>query len=180
MKNILLSIKPKYVEMILNGEKTIEIRKSCPKETPFKVYVYCTKEKKQDDIIWADLFADRGKMNRKVVAEFICDKVDTINEETDGFNIVMFYDDIKRYGCITDLELKNYLGNAKSIHALHISDLKIYDKPKELGEFRKHCEWAYTESPARCYPVNCEMCPWNTITRPPQSWQYVEEIKDEV
>lgn len=42
MKSILLSIKPKYVELIASGKKTIEVRKSAPQEVPFKAYIYCT------------------------------------------------------------------------------------------------------------------------------------------
>lgn len=43
-KSIIISIKPEWVEKILNGEKTIEIRKSMPKcELPIDVYIYCTK-----------------------------------------------------------------------------------------------------------------------------------------
>ena len=46
MKSILISIKPEWVAKILNGEKTIEIRKTAPKcELPIDVYIYCTKEK---------------------------------------------------------------------------------------------------------------------------------------
>ena len=44
MKSILLSIKPKYVAEILNGEKTIEVRKRFPKDYKGWVYIYCTKE----------------------------------------------------------------------------------------------------------------------------------------
>ena len=46
MKSVMLSIKPKYCELIKNGRKTIEVRKTRPKvEMPFKCYIYCTKEK---------------------------------------------------------------------------------------------------------------------------------------
>lgn len=46
MKSILISIQPQWVEKILNGKKTIEIRKTIPKcELPCKVYIYCTKRK---------------------------------------------------------------------------------------------------------------------------------------
>lgn len=41
MKSVLLSIKPKYCELIANGKKTVEVRKARPKiETPFKCYIY--------------------------------------------------------------------------------------------------------------------------------------------
>lgn len=44
MKEILLSVKPKHLVKILNGEKTLEIRKTIPKcELPCRVWLYCTK-----------------------------------------------------------------------------------------------------------------------------------------
>lgn len=43
-KSIIISIKPEWLEKILNNEKTIEIRKSMPKcDLPIDVYIYCTK-----------------------------------------------------------------------------------------------------------------------------------------
>ena len=48
MKAILISIRPKWVEKIASGEKTIEVRKTRPKiEMPFKCYIYCTKPSKK-------------------------------------------------------------------------------------------------------------------------------------
>lgn len=45
---VLLSIYPKYCELILNGSKTAEIRKNKPNlSTPFKCYIYCTRPKSQ-------------------------------------------------------------------------------------------------------------------------------------
>lgn len=45
-KAVLISIRPEWVEKILNGEKTLEVRKNRPNmETPFKVYIYCTNQK---------------------------------------------------------------------------------------------------------------------------------------
>lgn len=73
---------------------------------------------------------------------------------------------------ISEEELNAY-GKGAILFGWHISDLKIYDKLKELGEFRKPCSSAPT---ARCYPDNCERCPWNAIARPPQSWQFVDEL----
>ena len=43
MKSVLISIQPKWCELIANGKKTVEVRKTRPKlETPFKCYIYCT------------------------------------------------------------------------------------------------------------------------------------------
>ena len=45
-KCIILSVQPQWLAKILNGEKTIEIRKSMPKcDYPIDVYLYCTKER---------------------------------------------------------------------------------------------------------------------------------------
>ena len=46
MQSVLISIRPQYCELIASGKKTIEVRKTRPKlETPFKCYIYCTKDK---------------------------------------------------------------------------------------------------------------------------------------
>lgn len=45
-KAVMLSIHPKWCEKIVNGNKTIEVRKTRPKlDTPFKCYIYCTSGK---------------------------------------------------------------------------------------------------------------------------------------
>lgn len=47
-KNVLYSIQPQYVCDILNGKKTLELRKHKPKiSLPCKVYIYCTKGNKE-------------------------------------------------------------------------------------------------------------------------------------
>ena len=50
MKAILISIQPQYVADILNGKKTLEIRKTVPYQylhdhnfEAYDVYIYCTK-----------------------------------------------------------------------------------------------------------------------------------------
>mgnify|MGYP000588302884 FL=1 len=71
MKSVILSIKPKYCELIASGKKTIEVRKTRPKiETPFKCYVYCTKEyyRKGNGYF-------QGKYCGKVIGEFVCDEI---------------------------------------------------------------------------------------------------------
>lgn len=45
-KAVMLSIRPKWCEKICRGEKTVEVRKTRPKlNTPFRVYIYCTRDK---------------------------------------------------------------------------------------------------------------------------------------
>ena len=46
MQAIMISIHPKWCELIASGKKTVEVRKTRPKiETPFKCYIYETKGK---------------------------------------------------------------------------------------------------------------------------------------
>lgn len=73
MKSVLISIKPKDCELIANGSKTIEVRKTRPKiEIPFKCYIYCTHSgvtvKERDRNIYTDF-------SGKVIGEFVCDGI---------------------------------------------------------------------------------------------------------
>lgn len=176
MKAILMSIQPKWCEKIVNGEKTIEVRKTRPKiETPFKVYIYCTFPQKPVYDIWIN----RGTENRflgngKVIGEFVCDRIDEIDGYPDC-DIRVQPEELVEKACLTQEQAFKYIRYGTG-YGWHISELKIYDKPKELGEFRKPCD--YAGKGYACYPDNCERCPWNTVTRPPQSWCYVEELED--
>ena len=52
---VLISIRPKWCEKIISGEKTIEVRKTRPKmDTPFKCYIYCTKAEERLAFILKD------------------------------------------------------------------------------------------------------------------------------
>ena len=170
MKAILMSIKPKWCEKIFSGKKTIEVRKTAPKlETPFKVYVYETKT--------GFIEAVRGTCpicafsRGKVVGEFVCEEVRAyIPFGLRGFELPLKW---LEQMCLSKEQLDKY-GGLKTLYGWHITEVKLYDKPKELGWFRKPCE--YASEHYACYPDNCARCPWNTVTRPPQSWCYVEEV----
>ena len=178
MKSILISIRPKWVEKIVKGEKTIEVRKTAPKEVPFKCYIYCT----IGNGMKGDYLVPSGIQCGKVVGEFICDKVYNL---VNAFGGIMFADEnlnqlepqlFRDMSCLTDEQTADYLGD-KDGYGWHISDLKIYDKPKELSEFRA-CNWNCNHCKHRVVnqndvgDVRCE----NEVTRPPQSWCYVEEV----
>lgn len=172
MKSVLISIRPEWCEKIVNGKKTIEVRKSAPKEVPFKAYIYCSKEKKQDDIIWAGAFGDRGKWNGHVIGEFICDKV---SMEFVGYrNHEPCYWYLLDGSCLTKDELMNY-GEWATLYGWHISNLKIYDKPKELSEFKTGCKGCKERDTYHCKFYCYGERP---LTRPPQSWQYVDEVEE--
>lgn len=182
MKSVLISIRPKWCELIAKGEKTIEIRKTAPNiDTPFKCYIYCTKN--------SDIFTENAKLvlkksecNGKVVGEFVCDGI-IIDEH--GENIDVF----ERCGKMSRLELTAYgatdvIGSHfkkdKRLYGWHISNLKIYDKPKEIGEFYHPCPNPEAFCTACKYvghnPFDKEIECRAFVRCAPQSWTYVEEV----
>ena len=164
-KAVLISIRPEWVEKIISGKKTLEVRKTRPKlETPFKCYIYCT---------LGGLKHPFGKVfGGRVVGEFTCNKV------TNLFSNSRFWlneDDVLQT-CLSAAEIRKYAGGANGLYGWHISDLKIYAQPKPLSAFKGLCK----------IKVGCWECPYynytkmdcdgRTIKRPPQSWCYVEEL----
>ena len=192
MKAIMISIKPQYVEKILNGEKTIEIRKTIPKcELPCNVYIYCTKGKKSYKCVSN---FDEDLLNGKVVAEFTLNKVDTLERDLNDWLPKNRYDvsnELLKNINLNQEQLWNY-GQGKTLYAWYIDDLKIYDKTKELSEFSHFIP--NNKCPTKQCGTNCEDCPnydeehetclalyyaHRVIKRPPQSCYYVEELEDE-
>ncbi|MBQ6906209.1 MAG: ASCH domain-containing protein [Clostridia bacterium] len=181
MKSVLISIQPKWCELIASGKKTVEVRKTRPKiATPFKCYIYCTANKQgTKDLL--EIHGTDGKIrkaNGKVIGEFVCDCI------TPLYNVC--YDEWERLlgglhriekelvgqACLTEKELHSY-ANGKRCYAWHISDLVIYDKPRELSEFKRACpEYVYACAMCRHSDYTGMRC--TPITRPPQSWLYVE------
>lgn len=177
-KAVLIIIQPKWCELIASGKKTVEVRKTKPKlDTPFKVYIYQTKKpvsvsiigtgkhiSEYDKIEW---FNERSGM---VFGEFVCDKIFPISVYYDNPNCKLALKEFP-YVCLTDKQIIDYLGNGKQGYGWHISDLKIYDKPKELGEFIniEKCPYAGFIGCIECEEHYC-------LKRPPQSWCYVEEL----
>ena len=179
-KAVMLSIRPKWCEKICGGEKTIEVRKTRPKlETPFKCYIYCTLPKyPHEDFIATDYPKPQFYGGGKVIGEFTCDRIFPINVFDNGGIQNWFFEHMER-SCLTYEELADYIGNGRTGHGWHISNLKIYDTPKELIEFHtwkkcKSCSKSGYESTACIYDENC-MIP-AAITKAPQSWCYVEAM----
>ena len=136
-------------------------------------------------------------LSGKVIGEFVCDSIR--KGGADNF-IQAYYHNNPDETCLTDQELVLYATIGKSLYFWHISDLKIYDKPKELGEFcvrnnHPNCDQC-AHIPVGMHPQEfvwhndfCGECSrlsyksmWAThfrkrLARPPQSWCYVEELK---
>lgn len=185
-------------------EKVIEVRKGRPSEVPFRCLIYATKPKKwhksgplliSDESLWlangkvkmcdglefwADSVENYHCLNGKIIGEFICDKVYSIKNQGNSFVVANeeqgVTNEIARQSCLDYDDMVGYLGN-KDGYGWHISDLKIYDKPKELSEFcipcKVSCENCKNPLYFECW---CEEKGKKIVTRPPQSWCYVEEL----
>lgn len=183
MKSVLISIQPKWVAFIRTFlgydnrrplyKKRLELRKSAPKTTPFKAFIYETQGKTETPWIDEDgheIFKGRGQ----VIGEFICDYVVRHCEMSNA-------DLAEEMSCVPREDILKY-SNGKEVFGWHISDLVIYDKPKELREFWRADKCPYATEDGCTYKYHCfragqtKRC-GDTLTRPPQSWCYVEEVE---
>ena len=200
MKAVMKSVSPRICERGANGDCTIRVAKTARKcGAPFKCYIYCTSAKTYlykeanppfELFLDSELYKGKGYDDRlfssKVIGEFVCDWITKITPHCDIDGCVNQY--IHGYpailgdnDCLSFNDMKAYLGNKKG-YDWHISDLKIYDKPKELSEFYRPCSYS-----GICYSCNRfrpngtpndkpnDFCD-GEITRPPQGWCYVEEL----
>ena len=136
-KAVLISIRPMWSQKIMSGQKTVEVRKTRPKmNPPFKCYIYkCG--------------------NGKVIGEFLCDQI--IEDRTYGHN-----EEFYRAACMSAYDAAAYAMQSP-MYGWHISDLRVYDHPRDLWEFTGLRQTRFGWEPV-------------PITRPPQSWRYVEEL----
>lgn len=179
MKAIMISIRPRHDKNILNGIKTLEIRKKFPKDYVGWVYIYNTKTTKDGVLKLAYIgnklefilsYDKTSKYQGKVVARFWCDKVDEFYD---------FDDDLCKQACVARGKMLDYLGN-KNGYAIHITKLEIFNKPKDISEFKSKLH----------IKGGCKNCPQNTgfsmpycatcdfllpLNRAPESYCYVEE-----
>lgn len=168
-KAVMLSVRPKWCEKICRGEKTIEVRKTRPKlETPFKCYIYCTLPKyPHEDFIATDYPMPQFYGGGKVVGEFTCDRIYELETKSHGGSYYVKNGDqpttnfIARQSCLDLKDMHDYL-HAQKGYGWHISDLRIYDAPRELSGFTGLRNTRFGAAPY-------------DIKRAPQSWCYVEE-----
>lgn len=185
--SVMISINPKWCELIASGRKTIEVRRTRPKvKQPFKCYIYQTKYRKGNGRTYSD---------GKIIGEFICDKITICVPTYKDYDVG--YWDILDGSCLTCDELFDY-GKWKTLYGWHISDLVIYDKPKELNEFYvldneevKKCknriqtyysftDTGYIKNGMYCdYKDDwCVKCKRKPLKRPFQSWGYAENYTE--
>jgi predicted transcriptional regulator len=192
MKAVLISIQPKWCELIASGKKTVEVRKTKPKiDVPFKCYIYATEPRNKKDLAlcfddgkvgliyrWNYDYARKHKMpilSGKVIGEFVCDEIFPIRVFENG-TIQDYNGHAMERSCVPYDDIVNYIGNGCLGYGWHITDLVIYDKPKELSEFKHTQEHVNKKMNSVSHwecGVDDELA--REIKRPPQSWCYVEK-----
>lgn len=200
-KSVLVSIQPYYVFLIIakamgwniTQEKTIEVRKTIPKDKNWdrKTIIYCSKNKMSFAKIPKEYQPLMEGFLGRVVGEFVCDWVKStplwrIKGET-GFCAKRsdLEENLPKFAYLSIEELKKYAGSEnRLLYYWHISDLVIYDKPRELSEFYNECEkpecedcpYLHFENTPNSYEGWCEYDEKIPIKRPPQSWCYIEGV----
>lgn len=179
MKAVLMSIRPEWCKKILDGEKTVEVRRTCPVHgTPFKAYIYCTLAGSDSlfmDVLNRDVAAwNRGGWPEKrgrVIGEFTCKKITGLTHvgETGSWEPASLYvmapgsyyepaDELLEAACMSKETAEKYLKGRDGC-GWHISDLKIYDKPLPLSNFIPNCRHLEVEAGCRAYREHGWSCP---------------------
>ena len=194
MKSILRSIKPYWLYMILTKHKTIEVAKNFPKSEKWNgiVEMYCSKDIRsfnripEKDRVWMSKYVG------KVACRFVCDEIEHFTkaffdeqDERDTEEIAYFLEE----SCLSYSELCNYV-KLDDFYGWHISDLKLSEFYKTCPDKYHYCEICKhgsiilppdEEEYAMYHGGNYEnyetIC-HNRVTRPPQSWMFVEELQD--
>jgi len=198
MKAILLSVRPEHALNILNGKKTLELRKTIPHDFVGWVYVYVTKAK---PYLYHNLLVTNPKyeivdkklvlqeLNGLVVAKCVVDgytrlnHVQWVNQNTETYVAEGSFEneEILKSACLDITEVCAY-GHGRPLYAWHIKRLEIFDKPMELKDFTTiHIPddaIIEREENGEEYFYRKGMQLWHNyfsrLTRAPQSWQYVE------
>lgn len=207
-KSVLISIKPEFIAKILNGEKTIVVRKTAPKcGLPIEIYIYCTK--KED--IWRivrlggdEFVCSKYPLNEmqwksineeysakgKIVAKFTLKSVEEIKYRFGHYDMGDWTESyILEKSCLNADELNDYLQASKDYdeskpspvygYAWQIEDLIIFDRPQMLCEFHTSVK---KEPPEELLCPECgkpmEYYEYKYLKKAPRSWQYID-AKDE-
>jgi len=227
MKAVMKSVSPRICEKVANGDCTVLVSKTAPKcGVPFKGYIYATKGTQGNSLLISkdgrhaiigdyrnafncdvDGNVDWNIGNEHVIGEFVCDKIIEWQYNHDHKYYVDYPNDctsyfpyLKCHSEATDLKCSELekLGKGKPLYGWRISDLKIYDEPKQVSDFFKPCPDPYHYYRACKYGIITippdeeeyalyhggqydyweEHC-GNILRNPPKGWQYVSEDNEE-
>lgn len=194
---ILISIQPKWAQLIGNGLKTIEVRKNIPKlKPPFKCYIYCTKahyliDRKFINSFDTNLYIESYSEDIRclwpcdgmVIGEFVCTGFKEINTKSPTY----ISDEILDKSCLNADQIKDYANGAEMLYGWLIKDLKLYKKLKSLSQFKQNkVIRSYHKSKLRDdmnidtdYLLKSKRLEVKYFDRAPQSWCYCDELSEE-
>lgn len=144
MNAILLSINPRWCDLILSGQKNVEVRKRIPQRfgAPFRVYLYRTRK------------SGSAEWDGMIVGEFICDKVyglerdEYVYIDLNGwkYDKWIWVDGSERFDqldrrdlrtCLSGNEMTKYAKNSDKLYGLHVSEVKRYETPVTIEELTR-------------------------------------------
>jgi hypothetical protein len=189
MKSVIISIQPSWCRLILEGKKTVEVRKTKPQiKLPFKCYIYCTRsgERYTVPVYENGKMAGHETKNGMVVGEFICDKIMPIRDYMDGVVDAV----VRQTTCMTPRDFMAY-GKGETLYGWNITNLVIYDDPEWVDSFFVKCDedcstscehWKYTRVNFSEYDMECSTgrFGYKPLKRAPQSWCYVEDPEGDI
>lgn len=123
----------------------------------------------------------------KVGIEFTCDKSICLDYYPQDYTDMpgKFSEMICKESCLSYNEIMAYK-KEKLAYGWHISNLKVYGEPKELSEFKTPpcekpdcggCKYRVVINTPETYEIDCFAVNGREITRPPQSYMYIEEVE---
>ena len=183
---ILASLKPYYYYLIGERKKTIEVRKTALKNLPQDIAFYMSKDEKSFAKIPKKFQEKYRKHFGKIGMRVVCDEVEEFHEwelSQQGKFVDFERERLENFltaACLSEEEVVRYRENLpyfKPLYGWHISDLKIYDKPKPIMQFYKPCPIKIKNCPVCEFYSTYTGCCMNNIDRPPQSYMFVEEVE---
>lgn len=195
MKALLISIHPEHALNILNGSKTLELRKSVPKGYVGWVYGYVTKGKPRlfkidgfDDYNVSNLPPFYGNtingtipfrfwFDEYIKLEWLDPSLNIKRNDVNYYNYYALFENIYNNVewilpnlCLTKQQVIDY-GKERDLYAWHIKKLEIFDKPMMLEEFQNYMPKS-NDIPEALITSSWQIL-HQPLTKAPQSWQYV-------
>lgn len=145
-KAVLLSIKKQWLEKILSGEKTIEVRKTMPWEISYPFVVFCYETK-----------ANGGA--GKVTAAFVCRDINTLDCLRElpayaiGTEVTAKTAQFVKDSCLTANELIAYGNKSGALYCWNVSDVQSICESSALSEHHSPgciCGFLITRRSERC------------------------------
>jgi hypothetical protein len=186
MKAVLESLKPYFYYLVGEGIKGVEVRKTSPKAEDWNkdTFCYMSRDEKSFAKIPKEFQEKYRKHFGKVGLRFVCDRIDEFSVPYPAYfsEIDSKTDSIIKAACLKPMEIHAYNG-VHQTYGWHITDLVVYDEPRELRDFQLPCDHEndcgtckraiYCSSTRRFCRCDLE----DGLKRPPQSWCYVKEVE---